>query len=114
MKTDLLPTENSRYDTDQGAKTEDRLFLLCISEVKQYFNSNEMRVCQATEYAKSLGATNAGCAWWLRTSGQYQDYATHVWQIGGINNSGTHVNDIDIGVRPAMWIDLSQDIFSND
>ena len=104
--TMVMADDNPRHDTNQGVSIQDKLFMLSIEEAKQYFDSNDMRKCQATNYAKSSGATNAGCAWWLRTIGKYQNYASHIWQIGGINDSGSCVNESDIGVRPAMWIEL--------
>lgn len=106
--TMVMADDNPRHDTNQGVSIQDKLFMLSIEEAKQYFDSNDMRKCQATNYAKASGATSAGCAWWLRTIGKYQNYASHIWQIGGVNDSGSCVNESDIGVRPAMWLDLSQ------
>lgn len=106
--TAVSADDNPRYNVNQGSITQDKLFILSTEEAKQYFDSNDMRKCQATNYAKSSGATNAGCAWWLRTIGKYQNYASHIWQIGGVNDSGSCVNESDIGVRPAMWIELSK------
>jgi len=106
IATMVISNDNSQHGTDQGSVTHDKVFVLSIPEAKKYFASNEMRKCQATNYAKSLGASRAGCSWWLRTIGRYQNYACHTWQIGGINDLGVCVNENDIGVRPAMWIEL--------
>jgi hypothetical protein len=99
---------NPRYRVDQGNATQDKLFILSIKEANHYFESSEMRQCQATDYAKSLGATYAGCAWWLRTIGKDQNYASHISKYGGVNELGMAVTEDDMGVRPVMWIELSK------
>lgn len=45
--------------------------------------------------------------WWLRSPGKKQDYAALVDNTGKIVEIyGDYVNDDDIAIRPAMWIDI--------
>ena len=119
LKTTL---DNSKsqgcYDTNGGKNTQDKVFLLSYAEAWKYFKSIYARKCAPTDYAIEHGAwTNSGysvngretCWWWLRSPGSSSSSAARVL------SSGTHgdspVSSTAIGVRPALWIDLSSDIF---
>lgn len=114
------------WDTDGGADTQDRVFLLSYAEAHRYFgviwddiNNTKARVAPTT-YAVSRGAytsqsgnlTEDGRAagwWWLRSPGNRQSYAAGVDTVGALN-----YGNISYGsgsVRPAIWIDLNADIF---
>lgn len=101
---------NTHYDTDAGNDTKDKVFLLSIDEVNKYF-STHTKGCNPTSYAKNQGAyyhnsSTKFCFWWLRTPGQYSQLASLI--IGGeLNDHGYTVVDKGVGIRPAMWIDLS-------
>ena len=104
-------------DKDTSEKTSDKVFLLSISEAKEYFDSDTARRCQGTAYCYAQGAkeySNGYCNWWLRTpTGRpsYLDRAAFVDADGSVNdnsvsNEGHGVTlDYD-AVRPALWIDL--------
>ena len=117
------PTEKARIrqtklKNDGGNDTEDRVFLLSISEAESYFNSNGARMCTPTDYAKKRGApstyeyTKGGRDigyWWLRsprTQNTRFYKAANVRRDGSINYNGTRVDSNLLGVRPAMWINL--------
>ena len=101
------------WNTDWQPDTKDKVFLLSYKEAKEYFASNEERICQPTAYALVQGAYayKESCWWWLRsirTGRYYQGEAAYVNTDGRIGNS--HNVDYNNGaVRPAMWIDLTPD-----
>lgn len=107
--------ENPEYNTSSGNDTEDRAFLLSISEAEQYFDSDEVRMCAPTSYANAQGALvydsyttadgGAACYWWLRSPGKSSYNAAGVFRDGSINADGYRV-DYSSAVRPALWINL--------
>lgn len=102
--------ENPCYSTDPGNATEDQVFLLSITEARQYFCSDDARQCKATDYAVAHGACanigNGNCWWWLRSPGHLQYYAVYVDHFGGVHEYGNCVDIVNGAVRPALWIDL--------
>lgn len=107
--------KNPNYDTDSDTDTQDRVFILSISEASVYFASKNERECKPTAYAlsKNVRVYDSGnCAWWLRTPGDPDSAAMihgdgSICCLGGGNVIvGTSVNS-NLAVRPAMWIDLS-------
>ncbi|MBR5280863.1 MAG: hypothetical protein IKU26_07860 [Clostridia bacterium] len=107
--TTLTNPDNSSYGTEGGNNTTDKIFLLSIDEVKQYFTSHSARQCMATVYAESKGAHTSGSTrishWWLRSPGDDNNVAAFV--VGGaIADLGIGVNCVNIAVRPALWINL--------
>lgn len=69
-----------------------RIFLLSVDEANQYFDSDEARSC--------------GSEWWLSTPSSYQ--RDSVFTVDGHGFiSGYRRSFNSVGVRPAMWIDLS-------
>lgn len=111
----LIPTvtveahENPAYDIDVGNATEDRIFLLSIVEVNQYFGSDSERVSCPTAYAEANGVYvfEDACWWWLRTPGFEQKFIASVHFEGLVEESASPVDFAAAGVRPAMWIDLA-------
>ncbi len=110
---------NPSFATNPGNATTDKVFLLSIAEVNQYFGSNEARKCAPSIYAKSQGVwTNdsyqtasgeATCRWWLRSPGGEQAYAANVGVDGSVNYYGGDDNaDFDLCVRPALWVKLGE------
>jgi len=95
--------------------TDDRLFLLSSSEVREYLD-NDHDKCKPTEYVKALSKSKSVrikdgyCYWWLRTQGdQYQTLAQAVNQVGCFNDNNIYYEYN--AVRPAFWIDLESDYF---
>lgn len=102
-------TMDGRSGTDGGENTTDRIFLLAVDEVTQYFPKESSRRAPVTEYAKEQGAEydkNGNGWWWLRTPGKTQDMAAGVHTAGGVNYDGRDVDRTDLCIRPALWLDL--------
>ena len=117
----MIPTvtvsadKNPNYNTDPGNATQDKVFLLSITEARRYFKTDEARMCVPTAYAKAKGAyTNsnyikggaAACCWWLRSPGVSQSAAAGVGENGVVYLYGFNVSNEYICVRPALWISL--------
>lgn len=109
--------KNPNYSTNPGNATQDKIFLLSITEVEKYFSSNDAGKCVPTDYALAQGAFTsssyftggkATCWWWLRSPGTYQHRAAYVDYDGlvGYGYFGLDVNSADGTVRPALWITL--------
>ena len=103
--------ENLAYDTSVGNATQDRVFLLSITEANKYFDSDNARMCEATNFAIRSGLTgafnNGNCVWWLRSPGRTPNRAAEVDVNGNVNEPGYYIEEGRIGVRPALWIDLN-------
>lgn len=100
--------ESEKYKT-KIKNTEDRVFLLSYEEAWKFFDSNESRVCFPTQSAIAQGIKmeqEGTCRWWLRTPGVPPKTECIV------TYKGTYFNSFDSssneGIRPAMWVDLSQ------
>lgn len=108
--------KNAEYGTNAGNATKDKIFLLSIDEVEQYFATKAARQCVPTAYALAHGAytskyyTNkegaSACWWWLRSPGIYQNCAAYITPDGDISKDGYYVNCAEFTVRPAIWINL--------
>ncbi|MBQ4514217.1 MAG: hypothetical protein II969_14575 [Anaerolineaceae bacterium] len=114
VETSVNNNANPAYGTNGGRNTQDKLFLLSISEVQGYFREGPQLQCYATQYTKAMGIKRDPSAkdarrgdlwwWWLRTPGSQMQYASTVNLDGGIVKIGYHVDDAYCGVRPAMWV----------
>ncbi|WP_337563157.1 DUF6273 domain-containing protein [Phascolarctobacterium succinatutens] len=107
--SDVSADKNPRYNTNQGNDTKDKLFLLSIKEVEQYFVSNEKRLCKPTKYAVYNGADKDSCGhgwWWLRSAGDDSRNAAFVDLGGSVCCNGNIVFSFISSVRPAFWLNL--------
>lgn len=100
---------------DAGEKaTPDKVFLLSADQVKKYFSSPETAVA----YEPMINSVNAtgkeespidiGCyttCWWTRTSGKTKDVVMCVSPGGELYEEPSGSDEI--GVRPAVWVKLS-------
>ena len=108
--------KNPNHSTNPGNATNDKVFLLSITEAEKYFTTDESRKCAPTAYAKAQGAYTsdgyktasgeATCWWWLRSPGSNQNYAACVYYGGSVTYYGHYVNYDNDCVRPALWINL--------
>lgn len=103
--------ENPSYATAPGNPTQDKVFLLNIAEVQQYFMSDSARQCTPTDYAMAEGAyvingTNGNCWWWLRSPGNFNNIAAYVGDAGDVRGYGYYVDYGSCAVRPALWVTL--------
>ena len=89
---------NDRTDYSKGIITLDRVFLLSMTEVEQYFSTDNARIANINGEATW---------WWLRTPGYQNNRAAYVRNDGFVGNSGRNVNDRNNGVRPAMYVNLN-------
>ena len=97
LTTDVINSDSAEYDTSGGNDTKDKVFLLSLDEVEQYFSSDDERV------AKYSGEVNW---WWLRSPGFSEVYAAYVELDGDVYSDGDLViNDLG-GIRPAIWVNL--------
>ncbi len=117
---------NSEWKTKGGKNTKDKLFLLSYHEAfEQYFTSDEERLCTPTDYVDPYNYRRtlffdavkvegrATYIWWLRSPGLYQTTVTNVseegrWRASSPTPKGT--NHQQHMVRPAMWVDLTNDV----
>lgn len=115
VDTPIRTDENSFYLTDPGNITMDKVFLLSITEVNNYFRSGEATKCIPTTYAIVNGVRMnhhctkngaATCWWWLRSPGKSQHYAADVCADGSVSYFGNSVDNKNDCVRPALWINL--------
>lgn len=123
-RTNLTNPANESYNTAGGNTTTDSVFLLSIADVtseKYGFSSNPNassgdRQAAASDYAWTMGVTKSpatgmeeNCDWWLRGPGMYGYDGAYVNFYGYTNQGGLLVSYEGIGVRPALYINLSSD-----
>ncbi len=109
---------------------EDKIFLLSKEEVEKFFLTEKDRKVQATNYALNRGVCpgededgyyyrmednklvryrkkdfTSYASWWLRSIEKREFRADMVREDGTIGRRRVHWNDI--GIRPALWIDLA-------
>ena len=99
----------SKWNTDGGNNTVDRIFLLSYREAfEEYLKDNESRICKPTAYAIAQGAyvnSSSGKSWWwLRSPGSNQDGAVLVNYDSSLYAS--HVSRKNGCVQPALWLSL--------
>ena len=114
---DVKDDKNPDYESEQGADTQDGIFLMSVKEVNKYFKTDDERKCRPTAYAIAQGVSVNESEkvgnWWLRTFGSRSKvHASNVSVVsvvdgyGNIVTEGQPVDLIDCGIRPAMWISL--------
>ncbi len=108
---------NPKYSISPGNATTDKIFLLSITEAKNYFSSQDDRIADATRYAVKDGflVFSGPCTdvysychdafWWLRSPGRVAYRAAYIGGAGSLVYDGDLVYYDDIGVRPALWVE---------
>ena len=96
-----------------GKDTTDRLFLLSPSEIEEFFPNNKDAVAFPSDYVKREHANSQPekISYWLRGPGMRGNLAVYVDTNGLVNHTGYHVECADFGVRPAMWVNISDPLF---
>ena len=91
--------------TGSSNDTQDKVFLLSRYEVfKQYFTDDEARSYKATDYVKTVkNVPYPEC--WLRSPGNVPFVASVLGDDG--YESFAPVNKQNVGVRPAIWVDIN-------
>lgn len=125
IPTVTVSTDNNPEYSTFPSDTQDRVFLLSITEANKYFNSDGARQCKATDYACANGVASevrigdgylidysyvkcdgSTCLWLLRSPGYDRVHVATVEDYGGVYENGYYVYIDHYGVRPAMWINL--------
>jgi len=110
----------SKWKTDGGNNTQDRVFLLSYMEANRYLDvtqddsSNKKSRVAATEYAitqkevttdsKQTADGRPAVWWWLRSPGYSQRSAAAVSSDGSLSRHSAY--DGNGAVRPAFWLNL--------
>lgn len=114
-ETPIRNDANPWFGTDGGEDTVDRVFLLSIGEVVQYFGDSGQllgrnpgsRLFINDRYKAARVARDEGGAtawWWLRSPGLRRGTAAQVYNGGAIHVSGHYADNPLGGVRPALWL----------
>lgn len=107
LKTQRKAEHNFDYMSSGGNDTEDFVFLLNLSEAKEYA---EYGLCKPTSYARRKNPFSEPgtpyCSWWLSCPGSNESNSVYVTTMGTPYVKGNSVNSNFISVRPAMWIHL--------
>lgn len=118
----LSNPDNPVFGTDGGGNTRDRVFLLSVDEILEYYtfeewNEDEQRgwrgysqdlIIEATPYAEDAGVfvENGGSIMWTRSPSDSSFFVTVV-DVGCIGASGGFgTQDYFVGVRPAIYIEF--------
>lgn len=99
IESDNDNVDNETFGSVSGKSTKDKIFILSTSEANNYFIRNALRVAKDDKDNKN--------SWWLRTSGDKSIRAAYIGDDGVTYRNGVDVN-VQKGVRPAMWIDISK------
>lgn len=113
IKNTTVSNDNNQYiNTWSYNNTNDKVFLLSILEVNNYFRSDYARKCAPTDYAIAQGASTSSsitvggrstCCWWLRSPGIHPFCASYVNCNGSV-----YIDGCSGEVRPALWIDAEK------
>ena len=125
---------NPESGVGAGANTTDKVFLLSYAEAQQYFSGDSDRIAKVNfsdEYVTNLSKLIAAHSafgytedniknelkdyvgttdkWALRTSGETLNRAASVSYDGSMYAYGNQIEKVVVGVRPAIWVDISTD-----
>lgn len=114
-ETSIINSDNPWYGTYGGNDTIDKIFLLSLDEVVQYFGDsgalqnqppNIWWVYDRFNWARRATFEEYDTWWWLRSPGQYGHQIASIYPSGYILVSGGFASAdwYGGGVRPAMWI----------
>lgn len=111
ISASVEPDKNPEYNVSSGNAVNDKIFLLSINQVNDYFETADAK-CKPTAYAVDQGVyttgTNTVVCWWnLRTPGNNSGNVAYVDANGFVSNDGTYVQVANNAIRPAFWIDIS-------
>lgn len=97
-------------NSDNQNDTNDYVFLLSKDEIDKYLDSEEDRITykkSAVErYADNISELE-GEDWWLRSKGLSKQYISSITDIGLFNDIGADPFLCEKGIRPAIWVDIS-------
>ncbi|MBQ3763113.1 MAG: leucine-rich repeat protein [Clostridia bacterium] len=110
----IVNNGNPFYSREGSDDTEDKVWLLSISEINEYFKEDEDRLCAPTKYAAERGVAlskrysvdglSACFSWWLRSPGYRHDTAATI-TVDLVNGEDyCAVSYGWLGVRPVIVI----------
>ena len=98
---------NPVYGVHDGQPTADRIFLLSVEEVFQYFwADDDVFFGGVRERIKAVTIDGKPSRWWLRSGGSSSIYIATIHPNGDLDLSGLSPNNDETGVRPALWLNL--------
>jgi len=104
--------KEGEYDEEDVIVHKDLVTLLTYDEVTRYMSDMSDMQAYASPVAKDQGIGNFNkdyiAPWWICTEGSNPYSAMYVEADGKIDESGKTINNSGMGVRPAIWINLSQ------
>lgn len=113
-------------DSDGGADTQDRIYLLSAAEAAntaygfddRFYGMSRTREAKTTAYAYDQGAfaswieeIDDNGKWWLRSPGFDINEAAYVSEYGGGEYYGTNVTEDSFTVRPVIHLDLTSNLW---
>lgn len=116
---EVLNPENPEYGSDPGNDTVDKIYLLNVYEVEEFFPAEEDRVLVPTEHTRSIleksqysnnehveiiSSETGGSSWWLRSPGDYDEFAAAIFNNGRLLYFGYDVNFDYVAVRPVITL----------
>ncbi len=111
LNTRVSADENPSYTTTLvGNDTEDRVFLLSITEAVRYMDPESARQCEPTAYAnaqsglENICVANGYCLWWLRSPGIRSMNIAFVDSTGSISLHGYSADHANTAVRPVIRV----------
>ena len=120
--TTVVNDENTDYGTDGGNDTNDRIFLLSLTETynRTYFprgtnlrSTNTAYVAGGGKLGRGMNGANKPDRYWLRSPGFEHWQAAFMEDDGSQNADGNPVNDRATAVRPAFNLDLDDVLFTS-
>jgi len=116
VETRIANADNQWYGTAGGRETADRIFLISLEEVVQYFgdsgqlshrpSNDEWRIDDRFNSMRIAGdLTGNNPWWWLRSPGINSDLTAFVGSNGTVHVNGDYA-EFHGGVRPALWLTL--------
>lgn len=113
-------------DSDGGADTQDRIYLLSAAEAAntaygfddRFYGMSRTREAKTTAYAYDQGAfaswieeIDDNGKWWLRSPGFDINEAAYVSEYGGGEYYGTNVTEDSFTVRPVIHLDMASNLW---
>lgn len=113
-------------DSDGGADTQDRIYLLSAAEAAntaygfddRFYSMSRTREVKTTAYAYDQGAfaswieeIDDNGKWWLRSPGFNTNEAAYVSEYGGGEYYGTNVTEDSFTVRPVIHLDMASNLW---
>ena len=110
VEVTITNEDNQYFGTPGGNDTQDKIFLLSLSEVVHYFgDSGKLGSTSvisdqfnSNRIARYLSVDHC---WWLRSPGRYEENKSEIQNKGSIDLIGSR-NLSSCGIRPALWLIL--------